>query len=230
MTKHRVGGSVGANGYGTYQVRFASEKQKNFIKKLVSQKGYDLATDLDKLNVQGAGELITKLINLQDKVGYVDYATDKQISFAQSLIESKEGGSNLLNDVLNKAQVETLEKLSKRDVSELINNLRLIPDKKPTITEVGAYLYEGVVYSIRRSYVSSRLICYTYDKQSKKYISNVTATKKLLHKITPSHRLTLEQAIKYSAHTGVCCHCGRTLTLLKSVASGMGAWCAKKYH
>lgn len=229
-TKHRAGGSRGANGYGEYQVRYASDKQKNFIKKLLDQKQHNFTGDLDTLNVQGAGELITNLLSLPDKVGFVDYASEKQVSFAQSLALSKEGGQELVADVLQQSKVQSLEQLSKRQVSCLIETLRSKEDTKPTITEVGAYLYDEVIYSIRKSNRTGKLVIYTFDEIAKKYLPNFPATKNLLKKIQPEHRLTLEQAIKYSAHTGICVHCGRTLTLLKSVAGGMGAWCAKKYH
>lgn len=228
-TKHRAGGSRGANGYGEYQVRYASDKQKNFIKKLLDQKQHNFTEDLDTLNVQGAGELITNLLSLPDKVGFVDYASEKQVSFAQSLSLTKENGQELVANAIQLAKVQSLEQLSKKQVSLLINNLKAKEDKKATITEVGAYLYEGVVYSVRKNYHNHKFYLYTYDEVAKKYLLNVSATKKMLSKLLPSHRLTLEEAEKYSANTGICCHCGRNLTVLKSVAGGIGPICAKYY-
>lgn len=227
--KHRAGGSKGGNAYGSYQVRYASDKQKDFIKKLLEKKQHNLAIDLDTLNVQGAGDVITNLLLLPDKVGYVDYASEKQVSFAQSLVESKENGLEVLTDLLQKNNVLSLDKLDKQQVSLLITTLKNSGDKKPTIVDVGAYLYEGVVYSIRKNQTSGRFVIYTFNDMSKKYQADYSATKKLLSKIQPSHRLSLEEAEKYSAHTGLCCHCGRNLTALKSVASGIGQVCAKYY-
>jgi hypothetical protein len=152
------------------------------------------------------------------------------VSFVQSLVEAKEGGQQILLDTLQKANVQSLDKLSKADVSTLITTLRTTADKQATITEVGAYLYEGVIYSVRRLYNSKKLIIYTYDVGSKKYLKNYPATKNVLNKLLPTHRLTLEEAEKYSAHTGICCHCGRTLTVLKSVAGGIGPICSKYYN
>lgn len=229
ITKHRAGGSRGANGYGEYQVRYASDKQKNFIKKLLEQKQHNFTGELDTLNVQGAGELITNLLSLPDKVGFVDVASEKQVSFAQSLALSKEGGQELVNQVLQLGKFQSLEQIPKKQMSNLINTLRSKEDKKATITDVGAYLYEGVVYSVRKNYHSGRLFLYTFDEVAKKYLINIPATKKFLPKLLPTHRLTLEEAEKYSANTGVCCHCGRTLTALKSVAGGIGSVCAKHY-
>ena len=97
------------------------------------------------------------------------------------------------------------------------------------ITEVGAYLLDEVIYSIRQSSESRRWSVWTYDEVSKKYVRN-SQKDNVLYEVEPKDRLTLELAIKYSAQVGICVHCGRTLTLLKSVAGGMGAYCAKKYH
>ena len=226
-TKHKQGGTRGGNQYGSYQVRFASPRQINFIKKLLERKQHNLVVDEATLNVQGAGELITKLLMLPDKQGFVQYASDKQVKFAESLAQKKDKGLELVNDVLQSNNAVSLDKLDVRAISNLISELKAKEDKKAQITEVGAYLYEGVVYSIRKNQYG-RFVAWTFNPEIKKYERNYPATKNLLPLIQPSNRLTLEQAIKYSAHTGLCVHCGRTLTLLKSVASGMGAWCAKK--
>lgn len=224
----RKGGSKGGNKYGSYEVRYASQKQIDFINKLLQKKEHNLSVDLSTLNVQGAGDLITSLLALPDKVGFVDYASEKQVSFAQSLSNSKENGLEIVNNFLQKNNVLSLDKLDKSKVSLLITELKATEDKKATITEVGAYLYEGVVYSIRKNQYD-KFIVWTYNEERKAYERNYSATKNLLNKIQPTDRLTLELAIKYSAQTGICCHCGRSLTVLKSVAGGIGPICAKRY-
>lgn len=225
---HKAGGTKGGNQYGTYEVRHASPKQIDFINKLLQKKEHNLVVDLSTLNVQGAGDLITNLLLLPDKVGFVDYASEKQVSFAMSLVDSKEKGMEILTNSLQLSKVSSLDKMSKQQISLLITQLRNAEEKKPTVTDVGAYLYEGVVYSIRKNQYD-KLIVWTYNEEIKKYERNYTATKKLLNKITPNHRLTLEEAEKYSAQTGLCCHCGRTLTVMKSIAGGIGPICAKQY-
>ena len=86
--QRKNGGANGGNQYGSYKVRYASDKQVQFIKKLLDQKQHDLVVDFNSLNVQGAGDLITKLLSLPDKQGYVALPSPKQISFAQSLIQN----------------------------------------------------------------------------------------------------------------------------------------------
>ena len=233
-TKHKTGGARGANGYGEYQVRYASQKQINFIKTLLATKDHthNLTDEtLEKLNVQGAGELITSLINLPNKVGLVIPPTEKQISFVESLVQKKEGGLELLNDYLLKNNVNELNQLNKSDVSEIINSLRYAKEKPEVlkITEVGAYLLDAVIYSIRFNTDRKRWSVWTYSKEFGKWLKDDTK-QEVLKKLEPSNRLTLQQAVKYSAQTGLCCHCGRTLTVLKSVAGGIGPICSKKYH
>ena len=230
---HRKGGSRGANGYGEYQVRYASEKQKQFINNLFATKEceFDVAEiNVDELNVQGAKDLITLLLKQPNKAGIVIPPTEKQLQFAQALVTSKEGGQGLLANVLQSRGVNTIEQLSRSDVSAIINSLKNVKEAPMKINEVGAYLLDGVIYSIRQANESKKWSVWTYSDEAKKYVRNDEVKKEVLKKVEPTDRLTLELAIKYSAQVGICVHCGRTLTLLKSVAGGMGAICAKKYH
>jgi len=220
-TTHRKGGSTGANGYGEYKVRNASPKQVAFIEKLLATKNHNYNNlNLAELNVQGAGEIINALLSCDNKAGVVIPPTEKQLQFAQALA-----------NVLQSKGVHELSQLSRGDVSAIINSLKLVKDAPMKITEVGAYLLDGIIYSIRQSNESKKWSVWTYEGGNvNKYVRNDVVKKEVLKKVEPKDRLTLELAIKYSAQVGICVHCGRTLTLLKSVAGGMGAICAKKYH
>jgi hypothetical protein len=230
-TTHRKGGSRGANGYGEYTVRNASPKQIAFIEKLLATKNHNYNNlNLAELNVQGAGEVINALLSCDNKAGVVIPPTDRQVQFAQSLVTSKEGGQGLLANVLQAKGVHELSQLGRADVSAIINSLKNVKDAPMKITEVGAYLLDGTIYSIRQSNESKKWSVWTYSAEANKYVRNDVVKNEVLKKVEPKDRLTLELAIKYSAQVGICVHCGRTLTLLKSVAGGMGAICAKKYH
>ena len=232
LSTHRTGGSRGANGYGEYQVRYASPKQQLFLKTLLETKAHSFGdVDVATLNVQGAGELITKLMALPNKAGVVVAPSEKQVSFANALIKKKEGGVETLNHYLRNRKVSSLEELDRKDVSEIINTLKVAKEVTPPIkiTEVGAYLLDGVVYSIRQNSETKRWSVWTYSDVVKKFVRNNDKFD-VLYQVETTDRLTLELAIKHSAQVGICVHCGRTLTLLKSVAGGMGAICAKKYH
>ena len=232
LSTHRTGGARGANGYGEYQVRYASEKQQQFIKTLLETKEHSFgAVDVATLNVQGAGELITKLLALPNKAGVVIAPSEKQLSFAKSLTEKKEGGVDTLNHYLSNRKVSSLEELDRKDVSEIINALKFAKEVTPPmkITEVGAYILDGIVYSIRQNSETKRWSVWTYSDVAKKYLRNDKEFG-VIYKLDTTDRLTLELAIKYSAQVGICVHCGKTLTVLKSVAGGIGPICSKRYN
>lgn len=230
-TTHRKGGSTGANGYGEYKVRHASPKQIAFIENLLNTKDHNYNNlNLAELNVQGAGEIINALLSCDNKAGVVIPPTERQVSFAQTLVKTKENGQELLANVLQSKGVHSLEQLSRADVSAIINSLKSAKEVPMQINEVGAYLFDGVVYSVRQSNESRKWSVWTYDSNSQKFSRNDSATKDVLKKLQPTDRLTLELAIKYSAQVGLCVHCGRTLTVLKSVAGGIGPICAKRYQ
>ena len=116
LSTHRTGGAKGANGYGEYQVRYASERQQQFIKTLLETKAHSFVdVDVTTLNVQGAGELITKLLALPNKAGVINPASEKQLSFADSLTKKKEGGIETLNHYLHNRKVSSLEALDRKD-------------------------------------------------------------------------------------------------------------------
>lgn len=214
--------------------RLASDKQKMFIQSLLKTKAhsYGESVDVESLDLTTAKKTISHLLSLPTKEGLVIPATDKQIAYAESLIQKKEEGFALLADYLQKRKVQELKALDKADVSEMINALKNSADKQApiTITEVGAYLLNGVVHSIRLGKDSKKLQVWSYFPAPRKYLRDVANENTILPQLQPSDRLTLDLAIKYSAQVGICVHCGRTLTLLRSVAGGMGAVCAKKYH
>jgi hypothetical protein len=233
-TTHRTGGSRGANGYGEYKVRYASERQKKFIQNLLATKNHSYTDlNLDELNVQGAGEIINTLLSCDNKAGIVIPPTEKQLDFARALVTSKEGGQELLANVLQSKSVHSLEQLSRADVSAIINSLKNTKTKEIPIkiSDVGAYLVDETIYSIRQGSESKKWQVWSYNAEAEKYLRNDKEVEKtILEKVEVTNRLTLEQAIKYSAQVGICVHCGRTLTVLKSVAGGIGPICAKRYR
>ena len=127
------------------------------------------------------------------------------------------------------------ENLSLRDILKYVNDNS---DKSPNpsldtkVTSVGAYLFGGIVYSIRRDRKTYEWQVWTFVDKQKKYvrIPQPSRERLLLKRISPMRRLTREMAMNYSIETGLCCHCGRTLTAGKSVSRGMGPICAKNYQ
>jgi hypothetical protein len=221
LTKHKRAGSKAGNQYGTFKVRTASTRQVSFIEKLLQQKKHSIDVsqyDFTALNVQHATELIDVLIKCEDKVERL--ASDRQIEYLTYLGHNKIGGDVVLE--LLKQRTPTA-----KEVSILIDNLRNSENSKTiTITETGAYRYNGIVYSIRKGRQSGNWQVFSLNNNAWEYDRKAY---KYLYEIKDTDRLTLNEAIEASGQTGSCVHCGITLTALKSVTGGMGSTCAKKY-
>ena len=229
-TKHRKAGARGGNQYGEYKVRYASEKQANFIKKLLSTKQHSYDTpDFALLNVQGATELIANLLKCPNKAGVVRLATSKQLWLLGKLVQDKQEGKALLSATLAKEGVTVLEQLSIDSVSGLITQLKDAPSLEPEIKEVGAYLLNNSIYQIRMGLNSRKLQVWTINRNHDGFDYDTTK-QSVLFALKPEHRLTLSKAIELSVQFGCCVHCGRALTRAVSVARGMGAVCAGKYQ
>jgi len=229
-TKHRKAGARGGNQYGEYKVRYASEKQANFIKKLLDTKQHSYDTpDFALLNVQGATELIANLLKCPNKAGVVRLATAKQLWLLGKLVQDKQEGKALLSATLAKEGVTVLEQLSIDSVSGLITQLKDAPSLEPEIKEVGAYLLNNSIYQIRMGLNSRKLQVWTINRNHDGFDYDTTR-QAVLFELKPEHRLTLSKAIELSVQFGCCVHCGRALTRAVSVARGMGAVCAGKYQ
>lgn len=229
-TTHRKAGARGGNQYGEYKVRYASEKQANFIKKLLDTKQHSYDTpDFALLNVQGATELIANLLKCPNKAGVVRLATSKQLWLLGKLVQDKQEGKALLSATLAKEGVTVLEQLSIDSVSGLITQLKDAPSLEPEIKEVGAYLLNNSIYQIRMGLNSRKLQVWTINRNHDGFDYDTTR-QAVLFELTPEHRLTLSKAIELSVQFGCCVHCGRALTRAVSVARGMGAVCAGKYQ
>jgi hypothetical protein len=100
------------------------------------------------------------------------------------------------------------------------------------LVEPGAYKLGHIVYSIRRDKKTRILQAWLFDTQKGSYRRPFFSAEEheILNKLKPTHRLTLRMAEKYSFDTGMCCHCGRTLTNMKSISRGMGPVCRSHYH
>jgi hypothetical protein len=229
-TKHRKAGARGGNQYGEYKVRYASEKQANFIKKLLDTKQHSYDTpDFALLNVQGATELIANLLKCPNKAGVVRLATSKQLWLLGKLVQDKQEGKALLSATLSKEGVTVLEQLSIDSVSGLITQLKDAPSLEPEIKEVGAYLLNNSIYQIRMGLNSRKLQVWTINRNHDGFDYDTTR-QAVLFELKPEHRLTLSKAIELSVQFGCCVHCGRALTRAVSVARGMGAVCAGRYQ
>ena len=97
---------------------------------------------------------------------------------------------------------------------------------------VGAYYFEGKIFSVRREKKTENLQAWEFDTQKREYRRPFFSSEeqRILSALSIKFRLSLALAQKHSIETGICCHCGRSLTNKKSIANGMGPVCKTYYH
>lgn len=206
----------------------ATPAQKQFVQKLLSERSVPecLEIDIDNLSKFKASKAIELLLTFPALSP--ESLSDKQLRYLTSLLSKRPDAeiqkSHLLVRFSNSGG--DLSDLNREQAKKAIDYLLKLPIPLPDLA-VGAYESEGVVYSVRKLGYSDRIVAFTYDSTTKRWIQDTT---KAIFKLKPEDRLTLERASKMSVAVGSCVHCGRTLTLQKSVVAGMGRICASKYH
>ena len=152
-------------------------------------------------------------------------ATESQISYAQSLLATREVSDSF------RATLGDITVLSKREASALIDSLRSFPylpreprTSAPVSTlEVGVYYKNGDVYRVKISQTSGRPYAMKLVGRSFVYDSSY------IRAISADDKMTLDQACDYGIQFGVCCVCGRELTDEVSVSRGIGPVCARRF-
>ena len=228
ITSGKPAGAPASNQYGTFKVHYCSPAQARFIQRLLDERDhqFDIA-DATKVNKKHASRIIEGLLACPKKAGVFTPPTEKQLSFLDLLSKTRESAETIIKFDLYQNGVQSIHELQRDQITLLINALVAQP-KLPYVDpelEVGAYLHDGVIYSVRKGRESGRLQAYIYNADDKHW----DFVREAVAKIKPAERLTLSQAVQHSAQTGSCVHCGRTLTLQKSVMAGMGKICASKY-
>lgn len=203
--------------FGKNEVRQLSEKQQAFILKLLSERKYDPAMIplVDgTINVRHASRIIDYLLSCP--YISVPMPSDKAVGFLKALMEQRQDPQNRLAGF-------NLDTANRDEVSAMINYLKSNDYKRITL-EVGAYEYNGIVYSVRESQNGNLYAVHWVDGvwSDRDY--------RIVRSIDPATKLTFAQALRFGTQTGVCVYCHRTLTDAKSVSQGMGDWCYKKHH
>jgi hypothetical protein len=145
-------------------------------------------------------------------------ASDKQVAFLTSLVSERvyEGAVDFAT-------------LTSAEASNLIGQLLQAPRKSgsasPRITEEGVYQNaEGDIFRVQRSRESGNL----YAKRLNVFEGGFVYEQGALRNITPSDRLSVEQAKALGVQYGFCVVCGILLTDPKSVEQGIGPVCIKR--
>jgi len=221
-------GSRASNGYGEFKVIPCSPAQARFIQRLLDERVHEFQIENASLiNKKHASRIIETLLACPKKPESINPASDKQVAFITSLIEQKATGYLTVNRYLCDAKVKTTNELDRDIARKLITHLTALPDKpRPILVTVGAYKKDGIYYSIRKVRDSEALYALEYLPDTKEWTKN----RSIIRQLVPEDRLTLSDASAFGVATGTCVHCGRTLTLQKSVVAGMGKWCASHYN
>lgn len=153
-------------------------------------------------------------------------ASEKQLSFVASLLETREVPSDVVD-------VATTIPLDKKAASLVINAMLLCPKKpfgqgaakdiKPVAE--GYYLHDGVVVLVVTSKTGNRYGKKLITPGHKPRWVYAPGVVKDLAGQTP---LTLEEAASFGHLNGYCLACGRNLTDPASVQAGIGPVCAQK--
>lgn len=226
-TKGKPAGSRAGNKYGNdFKVQYCSPAQSRFIQQLLDSRIhlFEIA-DATQVNKKHASRIIEQLLICPKKVE--DYISEKQLSFIDLLMLSRKNAKNVVESALLFHRVDSVHKLTLDQAKALITHL-VACDKvaPPSDVTVGAYKVGDIYYSVRKRRESERLFVVQYDPINKAWIHN----HKVLATLTQANRLSLSDASAFGIATGSCVHCGRTLTLQKSVVAGMGKWCASHYN
>lgn len=186
--------------------------------------------NIESMSLRGARDLIDRLLacpELPKASVPVSLATEKQLSFIDSLISSKEcpEGSREWFDAKRseitrdsaKAMIERLLKLANKTVkNEQTGNA--IPNGRYAIENADGELR---FYHIRTSKAGRQYVC-VMASDNEIYLKNGRSIIAEIAKDAESAML------RYGREIGACGHCGRTLTDESSREAGIGPICASK--
>ena len=149
-------------------------------------------------------------------------ATTRQVDYINALLTQRE-----FSEVIEFAT------LTSQQASDYINRLLASPRKsataspRPNLSELRVGMYrtpDGEIYRIHESRETGRL----YAKHLNLVEMKFEYASGAIYRLTPAHRMTLEQAREFGVETGICCVCGKFLTQARSVANGMGRVCESR--
>lgn len=224
----KVAGSRAGNKYGKFEVKFCSPAQAKFIQRLLDERVHEFQiADASQINKKHASRIIEQLLACPKKPEAITPASEKQVGFINKLIETKATANHTVARYLRESNVNAIAELDRDIARKLITHLTTLPNiPKPVLVDVGAYKRDGIYYSVRKVRDRDALYVLQYDPENKKW----NPAYGMLTELKPEERLSLSDASAFGIATGTCVHCGRTLTLQKSVVAGMGKWCATHYQ
>lgn len=165
-------------------------------------------------------------------------ASPAQIRFVHDLL-----GRKLIPELAAAAKVK-VEAMEKREVSKLIDDLKLMPDlpKPGVVTQDGMYRNPatGEIFKVQRAvhgsgnlYAKLLVVDQAWERAEDGTVlvqgeAHFEYAPGAMRELRADWRLTLAEAKEFGALYGSCCRCGKTLTDEKSIEAGIGPVCASK--
>lgn len=229
-------GAKGANQFGSYKVRVASDKQVGFLRSLLATRDTSRLGELqaalvtkarseltgEQLSKRLATDVISILVELPTKSGVpgVKMASDKQKDFVASLAADR-GVEIDTNDL-------TAEKAGKI-IEDLLKNTppRGLRPKVASELEPGIYRNSGGIHRVYKGRTSGRMLAKLLVGSSEEgwHFEYEGAAYRFVKAID---RMSLEEAKAFGADFGTCCVCAATLTDPESIRKGIGPICEGK--
>jgi len=241
-TRYATPGASCGNG----TVRKASPAQVKFMKNLLATRDttglvrLPGAEDVDNISLRGARDLIDRLLACPVlPTVRPDAPSGKAVDFALSLADQK--GVALVR--------ADLEAKSRREVSQMIDMLKALPNTPSPVTTAAPEVTEGMyrnpetgdIFKIQRAvhgsgnlYAKILVVDQPWERDAAGTVitegeSHFDYTAGAIRKIRPEWRMTVDQAREFGALYGVCCRCSKTLTKEESIEAGIGPVCAGKF-
>lgn len=250
LTARPKAGAAASNQYGTFSVRYASEKQTRFIgylldtRDLTNVNSSPIRAHLDvaelrrqvaaqEVNLKAASDIIDRLLAQPElpvaptaPIQGSRPATDKQLAFIARLAGEKEMDDESRAKVLAAVEGKTL---SSKGASATIDKLMSLPRRTvaPRVLEAGVYTDGTVTFRVYLGQNSGRMLAAkVVERDGQAEFEYAGAAERL---ITASFRkLTIEEAAQFGKATGTCIVCARRLDVPESVDRGIGPVCYAK--
>jgi hypothetical protein len=149
-------------------------------------------------------------------------ATEKQVGYAQRLIREADISEGHRDDL-----AASLAGLTKREMSELIDDLQRLPRKRrpePQIAQ-GIYLLGDQVYKVQLGKGSGKPYALALTDGRFEYSAGAIFTLAA----SATRPITLDEAIAYGLRTTRCICCGHDLWQEDSLRAGVGPVCARNH-
>jgi hypothetical protein len=204
-------------------VRKISDKQARYIAFLLKSRDFTsllskpwFTTDVANISLAGARTMIDSLLGCPERPAHeipVDMASDKQVAFIVSLLESRDlTGTPYVGRTEDDAR-----KLTRKQATTIIENLKALPmpvaeplTKESVKAIAGIYELAGEIYRMKKANGGKHFYAMKLDREA----GDAWIYAEGMARRVPNagRKLSLEECEALSIRLGGCCMCGRTLT------------------